>query len=102
MNTRYICNGDMCNGGKLIIQDEDSPCHLASELSRETVKELTGTQPQEFAKVSINFQKCSLSGQCSKKVLSGCSLAKDNIFAIERLIKMEERGGAKHFLVTPV
>ena len=28
------------------------------------------------------------------------SLAKDNIFAVERLIKMEERGGAKHFLVT--
>ena len=47
----------LCIGGDLIIviQDEDSPCHLASELSRETVKELTGTQPQEFAKVSKIF-----------------------------------------------
>ena len=34
-----------------VIKDEDTPCHLSSELSKETVRTLTGTQPQEFAKV---------------------------------------------------
>ena len=34
------------------VQDEDTPCHLATELTKETVSRLTGTQAKEFAKVA--------------------------------------------------
>ena len=33
------------------VQGEDTPCHLATELTTETVNRLTGTQAKEFAKV---------------------------------------------------
>ena len=34
----------------VLLQEEETPCHLASELSRETVKELIHTQHEEFPK----------------------------------------------------
>ena len=39
----------------VLLQEEETPCHLASELSRETVKELIHTQHEEFPKVSLEL-----------------------------------------------
>ena len=69
-------------------QGEDTPCHLATELSKETVSRLTGTQAKEFAKVI-----------CILIYFITNSNLQDNIFAVERLDARKVERGKTYFLV---
>ena len=79
------------------IQAEDTPCHLASELSKDTVSSLTRTQAKEFAKV-LKHNK-SLSFQIVNTCANKCSNTQDNIFAVERLDAKKVVGGSTLFKV---
>ena len=81
--SRYCWEHEVNNAGRLkfqsiflLLKGEESPCHLAAELSAETVKRLTGTQAKEFAKVKYvkisavpMFARLSLSSYLIKKYL---------------------------------